>query len=156
VLLYSLAAIVMACQIATNVRAVKSEIDQPFSSAKEAAEYLRMQHLDQEPILATYDHAASAIAGYLDRKFRWAETGSESQTVVFHNRRYDFPAEHDILTWAEATMHELGRSVLLILNFDLRESLPTLKIDQHYATKTSLRADESFVVYRLSLQSASP
>jgi hypothetical protein len=152
VLLYTLVALTMACQIATNVRAVKTEIAEPFSSAKEAAAYLRMEHLDQEPILATYDHAASAIAGYLDRKFRWAETGTESQTVVFHNRRYDFPAEHDILVWSETTMRELGRSVLLILNFDLQESLPTVRVDRLYTTKTSLRADESFVVYRLNLQ----
>lgn len=156
VLLYGLAGIVMACQIATNVRAVKSEIAAPFSSAKEAAEYLRLQHLDQEPILATYDHAASAIAGYLDRKFRWAETDTESQTVVFHNRRYDFPAEHDILVWAESAVRQLGRSVLLVLNFDLRERLPTLKVDQLYVTKSALRADEGFVIYRLSLEPTSP
>ena len=152
ILLYGLAAVTMAFQIATNVRAVKTEIDLPFSAAQEAADYLRTQHLDQEPILATYDHAASAIAGYLDRKFLWAETGTESQTVVFHNRRYDFPAEHDILVWAEATIHDLGRPVLLILNFDMTETLPTLKVDTLYVTKSALRADESFVIQRLSLQ----
>ncbi len=156
VLLYTLVGIVMACQIATNVRAIKAEIDAPFSSAKEAADYLRMNHLDQEPVLATFDHATSTIAGYLDRRFRWAETGSEGQSVVYHNRRHDTPPEHDILVLAESTMHELGRSILLILNFDLRESLPTVKVDQLYTTKNALRGDESFVVYRLSLRPSSP
>ena len=156
VLLYCLAAITMAFQIATNVRAVKTEIDLPFSGAQEAANYLRAQHLDNEPILATYDHAASSIAGYLDRKFLWAETGTESQTVVFRKDRYDFPAERDILVWAQATVRDLGRPVLLILNFDLRESLPTLNADLLYLTKPSLRADETFAIYRLSLQTTPP
>ena len=155
-LLYLLAGLTMSLQLVTNLRAVESEIAEPFSGAKEAAEYLRAQHLDQEPILATYDHATSAIAGYLDRKFLWAETGTESQTVVFHNRRYDFPAEHDILVWAHKTIEEEGRWVLLILNFDLRETLPTLKIDQLFSTKSALRADETFLVYRLSLQTIAP
>jgi hypothetical protein len=155
-LLYGLATVTMAFQIATNVRAVRTEIDQPFSGAQEAANYLRTQHLDQETILGTYDHAVSAIAGYLDRKFLWAETGTESQTVVFHNRRYDFPAEHDILVWAQATVQDLGRPALLILNFELKESLPTLRVDPIYLTKTALRADETFEIYRLSLQAPPP
>ena len=152
VLLYSLAGVTMALQISTNVRAVKTEIEFPFSGAKEAADYLRAQHLDEEPILATFDHAASAIAGYLDRKFLWAETGEESQTVVFRNTRYDFPSEHDILVWADDTIRRLGRPVLLILNWDMSESLPTVKMDWVYTTKATLRADESFSMYRLSLQ----
>jgi hypothetical protein len=156
VLLYFLGGVTMAFQIATNVRAVKTEIAEPFSGAQEAASYLREQHLDDEPILATYDHATSAIAGYLDRKFTWAETGTESQTVVFHNRRYDFPPEHDVLVWAEETVRDLGRPALLILNFDLRESLPTLRTDLLYVTKQALRADETFAIYRLSLQQAAP
>jgi hypothetical protein len=156
VLLYTLAGLTMAVQIATNVRAVQTEIAEPFSGAREAADYLRANHLEEEPILATYDHAASAIAGLLDRWFLWAETGTESQTVVFHNRRYDFPAEHDILTWAQSTVQERGRPVLLILNFDLKESLPTLKTDLLFLTKTSLRADETFSIYRVSLQPIAP
>jgi hypothetical protein len=156
VLLYALAGLTMAAQIATNVRAIRTEIAEPFSGSKEAANYLRINHLEHEPILATYDHAASAIAGLLDRKFMWAETGTESQTVVFHNRRYDFPAEHDILTWAQSVVQDQGRSVLLILNFDLQESLPTLATDLLYVTKTALRADETFAIYRVSLQSIPP
>jgi hypothetical protein len=156
VLLYSLATVTMALQIATNVRAVKTEIEFPFSGAQEAANYLRDQHLTEEPILATFDHAASAIAGYLDRKFRWAETGTESQTVVFRKGRYDFPDEKDILTWTETTIRDLGRPVLLILNWDLAESLPTLKIDWLYTTRPTLRADESFTIYRVSLRPPSP
>jgi len=151
ILLYGLLALAMLVQIATNVRAVKTEIAEPFSAALEAANYLRAQHLTEEPILATYDHATSGIAGYLDRRFLFAETGTEGQTVVFHNRRYDFPAEHDILVWAQATVRDMGRPVLLILNFEPIESLPTLRMELLYATKVALRADESFMIYRLSL-----
>jgi hypothetical protein len=156
VLLYALAAVTMTVQMETNVGAVKAEIEFPFSGALEAASYLRAHRLADEPIVATYDHAASAIAGYLDRTFRWVETGTESQTVVFRKGRYDFPQEHDILVFAQQTIQELGRPVLLILNFDLSESLPTLKIDWLYTTAAALRADESFSIYRLSLEPLPP
>jgi hypothetical protein len=155
-LLYGLAGFTMAVQIVTNVNAVKHEIDFPFSGAKDTAEFLRTHHLADEPILASYDFAASGIAGYLDRKFRWAETDTESQTVVFHTGRRDFPPEHDILVWAQVTVQRLGRPVLLILNFGLRESLPTLKVEWLFSTRPTLRADESFTVYRLSLRPVPP
>jgi hypothetical protein len=156
VLLYGLAGLTMAVQIATNLRAVRTEIAEPFSGAQEAADYLRLNHLEDEPIMATYDHAASAIAGLIDRRFLWAETGSESQTVVFHNRRYDFPPEHDILVWSQQMIQERGRPILLILNFDLTESIPTLRTELLHLTKTALRADETFSIYRVSPQAIPP
>jgi hypothetical protein len=156
ILLYGLAGLSMTVQISTNVGAVKTEIELPFSAAQEMADYLRAHNLAEEPILGSYDHAVSAIAGYLDRKFLWAETGEESQTVVFRNTRYDFPSEHDILVWADDTIRRLGRPVLLILNWDISETLPTVKIDWIYTTKSTLRADESFSMYRLSLQPLPP
>jgi hypothetical protein len=155
-LAWGMAGIVMAVQIVTNAHAIQREIELPFSGAKAAAEFLRDHRLADEPILASYDHAASAIAGYLDREFRWAETNTRSQTVVFRNGRNDFPAERDILVWAQGVIQKLGRPVLLVLNFGLNKSLPTLKIDWLYSSKPTLKRDESFTIYRLSLQPAPP
>ena len=154
VLLYLLAIATMTVQIFTNVRAVRAEIDMPFSGAKEAADYLRTNGLAQEPILATFDHSASAVAGYLDRRFLFAETGEERQTVVFHDRRYEAPTDNDILVWARATIEELGKPIILLLDFELGpERLPDIKVEPLYLTKPCLRADETFRIYRVSLQS---
>jgi hypothetical protein len=155
ILLYVLTAITFTVQIATCERAVRAEIDMPFSSALEAANYLRSQGYDKMPILATYDHAASAVAGYLDRRFLWAETGEEAQTVVFHNRRNDAPSVHDILVWARGILEEARTPVILLVNFDPEaETLPDLDMEWLYTTKPCLRADEMFSIYRLSLRPA--
>jgi hypothetical protein len=150
-LLYGLAAVTMASQIATNGFAVASEIREPFSSALEAATFLRSRHLENEPILGIPDHATSPIAGYLDRSFFWPETDTEGQTVVFHNRRYVYASHRELLAWAQARSRELGRPVLLITTSRLEEDLPTLRTELLLATKTALRADETYVIYRLSL-----
>jgi hypothetical protein len=151
ILLYCLATLTFAWHIATNVRAVQSESKEPFSSALDAASFLRSHHLADEPILATPDHATSPIAGYLDRKFHWVETDTESQTVVFHNRRRFFASHRELLGWAQAIVEKLGRPVLLISSSQLEEGLPTLKTELLYATKIALRADETYAIYRLSL-----
>ncbi len=151
-LIYGLAGLTFACQIATNLRAVASEIREPFSGALEAATFLRSRHLEDEPILAIPDHATSPVAGYLDRKFHWAETDTESQTVVFHNRRHAFGSHRELLAWGQAKVESLGRPVLLISSSRMEEGLPTLKTELLFATRTALRADETYAIYRLSLQ----
>jgi hypothetical protein len=152
ILLYVLAAMTMAAQIVTCERAVRAEIDYPFSGALEAANYLRDNGLGKEIVLASYDHAASAVAGYLDRRFLFAETGEEGQTVVFHNRRYEAPSVHDILAWARDILQEAGTPIILLLNFDPGDKgLPDIKVDWLYTTKPCLRADERFWIFRLSL-----
>jgi len=151
ILLYGLAALVMACQIATNARAIASEVSEPFSGALEAANFLRARHLENEPILAIPDHATSPIAGYLDRRFIWPETGTEGQTVVFHNRRRGFGSHRELLAWAQGTIRDKGRPVLLITSSQLEEGLPTLKTELLYVTRIALRADETFAIYRLTL-----
>jgi hypothetical protein len=151
-LLYLLLGGTMALQMATCVRAVRSEIEMPFSGAQEAANFLRQNGLAREPMMASYDHAVSAVAGYLDRRFISAETGEEGQTVVFHNRRTEGPTVGEILKWGRQTIQDYNSPILLLLNFDPGpESLPDVKADLLYVTKPSLVADETFRIYRLSL-----
>jgi hypothetical protein len=151
ILLYGLVAMTLACQIAANARAIASEISEPFSSALDAANFLRSRHLENEPMLGIPDHATSPIAGYLDRSFIWPETGTAGQTVVFHNRRHGFATHRELLAWAQGQIHEKGRPVLLISSSQLEEGLPTLQTELLYATKIALRADETYAIYRLSL-----
>ena len=153
VLLYLLATITMGSQFATNLRAIKSEIDQPFSGAKEAADFLRMHHLANQPILATYDHACSAIAGYLDpgsscgprqtpKARPWfSPTGDTNFPTALHprvGRRQAPPA---------------GPPGRADPDFGLSESLPTLHTELLYVTRWALRADETFAIYRAETSS---
>lgn len=152
-LLYALTAFTMAVQVVTNVRAVRAEIEMPFSGALEAATFMHESGLDRLPIVASYDHAASAVAGYLDRRFVSAETGDEVQSVVFHKRRTEAPSVHDILERGRAMLQRSTSPVVMLLNFDPGdESLPEVRAEQLRVTKPCLRADERFWIYRLTLR----
>jgi hypothetical protein len=154
-LLYALATMTMALQAITCVRAVRAEVELPFSGALEAASYLRDNHLDQLPILGSYDHAVSAVAGYLDRRFVSAETGEYIQSVVFHNRRTEAPSVHDILEHGRAMLRESASPVVLLLNFDPEgesvPDVPDVRMELLRVTNPCLRGDETFWIYRLTL-----
>jgi hypothetical protein len=152
-LLYALTAVTLTVQIITNVRAVRAEIEMPFSGALEAATFLHESDLDRLPIVASYDHAASAVAGYLDRRFVSAETGEEIQSVTFRIGRTEAPPVHDILERGRTMLQRSTSPVVMLLNFDPGdESLPEVRAELLRVTKPCLRADERFWIYRLTLR----
>jgi hypothetical protein len=156
-LLYGLLALTLVVQTITGIRAVKTEIELPFSSAQEAANFLRDHGLKDVPIFATYDHAASAVAGYLDGRFISVESGEEGQTVVFHNRRYEPTTAADVAALAHPVAQETHAPVLMLLNFDLAgEPIPGFTTELLYATKPSIRLDETFWIYRLTEEKLPP
>lgn len=151
VLLYGLLAVTFVVQAITGIRAVKTEIDLPFSGAQEAANFLRDHGLKNVPIFATYDHAASAVAGYLDGRFVSVENGEEGQTVVFHNRRYEPTTAAAVAALAHPVAQQTHAPVLMLLNFDLGgEPIPGFTTEPLYATKAGIRRDETFWIYRLT------
>jgi hypothetical protein len=119
-LMHLLLGTTMAVQIFTAWRAVRIELDRPFSGALEAATYLRDHGLAGDPVLATLDHAASGIAGYLDRRFFYPESGIEAgderQAVVFDRHRHDSPSPMRAVHLAAKLARRIGSPVLLLLN----------------------------------------
>lgn len=152
-LLYGLLVLTFGVQTITGVRAVRTELRLPFSGAQEAANFLREHGLQDLPILATYDHAASAVAGYLDGRFISVESGEEGQTVVFHKRRYEATSAAAVAELAHPIARRTHAPVLMILNFDLGgEPIPGFTTEPLFATKPSIRLDETFWIYELTEQ----
>jgi hypothetical protein len=151
VLLHVLLGAILLVQGVTCVRAVEAEVEFPFSSGKQAAEFLRSQGLADEPILATSDHPTSTVAGYLDRRFLFVESLSEAQTVIYHNRRRESPSVPYILNLAKDMIRYRGKPVLLIVNFDMGgNSAPGVRCDLLLQTRPPLVAGEGFQIYRVS------
>jgi hypothetical protein len=156
-LLYLLAGVTMAIQIVTGIRAVQMEIAMPFSSGKEAADYLRTSGFAKEPILASIDHPTSTVAGYLDKGVRFALTEKESQIVEFSKKRRAFFSVPDIFTWARAVSLQLRTPVILLFSYDIGgQTLPDATPELLYVTKQALRADERFWIYQFAPKGTSP
>ena len=156
-LMHLLLGATMAVQIVTAWRAVRIELDRPFSGALEAANYLRDHDLAGEPVLATLDHAGAGVAGYLDRRFFYPESGIEAgderQAVVFDSHRHDSPSPMGALYLAAKLARRIGSPVLLLLNLDLEGgTLPDVRIELLHVTRPSVISTERFWIYRVRLQ----
>lgn len=156
-LMHLLLGATMAVQILTAWRSVRTELDRPFSGALEAATYLRDHGLAGEPVLGTLDHAASGVAGYLDRRFFYPESGIEAgderQAVVFDRHRHDSPIPMGALYLAAKLARRLGSPVLLLLTGELAGTVsPDVKIELLHVTRPSVIPAETFWIYRVRLQ----
>ncbi|MBN2574307.1 MAG: hypothetical protein JXP73_07060 [Deltaproteobacteria bacterium] len=150
VLLPVLLGATLLVQGVTCVRAVEAEVEFPFSSGKEAADFLRDHGLADETILATADHPASTVAGYLDRHFLFVESRTEAQTVVYHSRRCEDPSVPQILTLAKEIIRIRGKPVLLVVNRDMDgQNVPGVRYELLFETKPALRGDEGFQIHRV-------
>jgi hypothetical protein len=142
----------LAVQIATCVAAVKTETNLPFSGALEAAQFLRSQGFAEAPLVGSFDHMASTVAGYLDRPFRSTETYEKVTSVVFHNHRWAMGMPLQIVfNVALLEAKNAGRPAVLLLNRDIGEyARPDARIDRLYVTAPAIVADERFWIFRVS------
>jgi hypothetical protein len=145
------------CPYARAWRAVRIELERPFSGSLEAATYLREHGLAGDHVLATLDHAGAGVAGYLDRSFFYPESGIEAgderQAVVFDRHHHDSPSPMGALHVAAKLARRIGSPVLLLLNRALDGATPPdVKIEVLHVTRPSVIPTERFWIYRVSLQ----
>ena len=62
----------------------------PFSQASTAAQWIRANHYDHEPLVGTPDYSASYIAEYLDRPMYFLECECTDTVMQFSDRRDGF------------------------------------------------------------------
>jgi hypothetical protein len=149
-LLRALWAVTLLPQIITGAQAVKAEIQLPFSGSVQAATYLRSHGLEDAPLVGSFDHAVSAVTGYLDRPFRSAESGEMATSVVFHNRRWRGAPLPLIFEIALLEARKSGRPAILILNRDLGDyRRGDADIQPLYVTDAPIVADERFAIVRV-------
>ncbi len=151
-LLYGLFAVTLAAQIATSMSAVRAEVRLPFSGALEASRFLRSRGLDHAPLVGSFDHHASGVAGYLDRPFRSAETYQRVRSVVFHNRRWPLGMPlPTVFSVALAEAQTAGHPAVLILNRDPGDyTRPDAIIERLFVTAPPIVADERFWILRVT------
>jgi hypothetical protein len=150
-LLRALFAVTLVAQIVTGAQAVKVELERPFSGSLQAATFLRAHDLADAPLVGSFDHAASVVAGYLDRPFRSAESNQVVTSVIFHNRRWQGLPVSVVFQMAVADARRAGRPAIVVLNRDVEDyALPDATIEKLYTTDLPIVADERFSLLRVT------
>jgi hypothetical protein len=151
-LLPALLGVALAAQTATGAAAVAGEIALPFSGSHEAAEFLRSHGMADLPLVGSYDHAVSAVAGYLDRPFRSAESDKRITSVVFDQNRWRKGAPPQLaFELAVRDAVEAGRPAIVILNLAFPPPVSRrASIDLVYTTERPVVANEQFWIYRVT------
>lgn len=144
-----LLALVLVAQAITGVRAFYLDWQQPFSGALDAARFIAGTGRRNLPIVGDADHPASAVAGYLDRTFAYAQTGDMGATVVFHNQRHD-PSVNELVEQARGLASRAGGVALIVTNHDLGSpSVAGVALTLLHHTPPALVTDEEFRVYEV-------
>jgi hypothetical protein len=150
-LLRGLLTVTFAAQVAAGIEAIKAEIQFPFSGSVQASSFLRSAGLADAPMVGSFDHAASVVAGYLDRPFRSAETDESITFVTFHDRRRLSMPMSEVIDIGIAEAKRAGKPAILILNRDLGTEPPAgATVEKLFDTGRPLIADEQFRIVRIT------
>jgi hypothetical protein len=145
---WALLSFALVFQLVSTIRATRKELKEPFSSALEAADFLRPLLSDDARIIGSGDHQSSAVAGYLDRWFVFAETGDHAYSVTFHNRRHG--ADNNVLFGLASESLATGAPVFFVLTHPLdATSQQGLTASELHVTREAIVRDERYWIYRL-------
>lgn len=147
-LLWVLLAGCLCVQIRSNVASTKADWERPFSGTLAAARFIERTYPRDTLIIGSNDSVASGVASHLDRGILFAETGDFGQSVVSHNRRWGV-TQDSILSTAKQSLTGQAR-VLLVLNFPLYRTDPTLRVALRLLTEPPIVPDERLWIYEVS------
>jgi hypothetical protein len=143
-------------QIKGNYTSTRADLARPFSSAAEAADFLRPRLAPHTLLIASVDHSAFAAIGQLDRPFLSAETGEFMRSVVFHNRRVGVDGKR-LFTLAKEAVAS-NNPVFFVLSYPLPATKDLdlgLRAVHRYTTAAAIVPDERYFIYELDRLPAS-
>jgi hypothetical protein len=141
--------LVFACaavQLPGALSATRADLERPFSGAREASLRIAAEFPSDILIIGSNDSIVSAVAGYLDHAFLFADTGDFGQSVVSHNRR---------VAVTPASMFQLARDnlegrdrLLLVTSFPLMSRrYGEVVLAPRFTTAPSIVSDDRYYVY---------
>jgi len=107
---------ILIAQVVGGAIAYFKEIVSPFSASKDAATFIRSQHLEKIPIVGSTDFIISPIASYMQKKIYYPERGEYGSFIIWDkDRKMGMPFQ-DIINGIQEVMNEGNDSILLILH----------------------------------------
>ena len=144
--------VLLICQMIAGLIGLIRDLTLPYSASRETANYLKVNHLDQEFLMGSEDFTMAPISGYLGQKIYYPESQTLGSFVLFNSQRKPVN-DNEILQLAQKQLQQQNLSqLILILNHSLdpqaqHASLPI----QAITTKTrSFIGNEQYYLYRVS------
>jgi hypothetical protein len=118
---------VLAVQLAAAAAAHGLNYRYPFSAGKDAADYLKSAGLAHRPIIGNPDLITVTLAGYLDRKIRYANFDRDLTFFPFEKSRVRI-SDDEFQKRAHRYLVEQQESIVMVTNRELKnESLKLLR-----------------------------
>jgi len=154
----------LAVQLVAGSYAYVGDLASPFSASAATADYIRQQGLDDRPMIGLLDYVAAPVAVRLEREIYFPQTRTSGSYVDWRNEagREELPSFNDVLADAVSRLRGDGRTVLLILSFEIQAvaggPLQTMTVEPGIglrrlaAFEHSVVADEVYYLYELHRQ----
>lgn len=141
--------VILCSQMIGGLVAFSRDIIVPYSASREAAKFIQSQHLDKMFIVGSRDATVSPLCGYLNRKFYYPEFKGIGSFVLFNGQRQDVNAL-GVLEQISQLIKGKNGNILLILNYELKESRADLSISPLAKFTKSLIFNEKYYLYIVS------
>jgi hypothetical protein len=92
------------------------DMEYPFSTGKEAADFIRESKLDTVPIFAAHDFLMSPIAAELDRQLYYPEQGALGSFTIWDKHRIGFYNLNQVDKWLKEKQAQGAKKMLLVLD----------------------------------------
>lgn len=139
--------LILVCQAVAGISAAILDYRFTFSQAKNAAEVISYNAGPNDLLVGTVDYAASAIAGYLDRKIYYAKADRMGTFIRWDNKR-DAGRENTMPTINKYL--DSGNKVFIIANRELNVRGPNIVVSLLLSSDVAVVGDERFFIYEIS------
>ncbi|MBD2579168.1 hypothetical protein [Oscillatoria sp. FACHB-1406] len=140
--------ILLCCQLIGGIVAFSRDFTIPYSASKAAAQYLQTNQLDRGFLVGSQDVAMSPLCGYLNRKIYYPERQALGSFVLFNRSRTEVDSG-EVLRQVSEKLQTATEEVILILNYELKETRGDLSILPLEKFVDSLIYNEKYYLYRV-------
>jgi hypothetical protein len=141
--------IILSVQIAATAMAASYDIRYPFSQAKRAADFIKLQGLRDWVLIGDTHLALAGVSAYLDRPFYFPYIESWGTYALYVHGVHVPMTMTPIVAAAERLSRETGQEYLLVLSYPLDEaSLTTRGLRPVAGFGSAIVDDEVFYLYR--------
>lgn len=144
---------VAVLQLSNTISSYKQDIDDAFSGAKDAAEFILDNHLEHQIIVGQQAWAVSAIGPYLpkDVKFYYSECQRYGTYYIndscFFKEKWALPTDYAARIAYENFKDSLDK-VILVLNYPVQPRTAQMLERIYQTDELPIRKDEGFFIYR--------
>lgn len=138
--------VILCSQMAGGIVAFSRDLIVPYSASREASRFIQEQHLEEMFIVGSRDATVSPLCGYLNRKFYYPERKGIGSFVLFDGQRQDVNAMA-VLEQVSQLLKENHPNILLILNYELKESRVDLSVSPLAKFSKAFIFNEKYYLY---------